>query len=61
MSKKFDLKESLHNILFVPLEVIIENHSDNKFLENFLRMITMKDNSHNIYDSFNNNKRLNNV
>ncbi|RXI31383.1 hypothetical protein [Arcobacter ellisii] len=61
LSKKFDLKESLHNILFVPLEVIIENHSDNKFLENFLRMITMKDNSHNIYDSFNNNKRLNNV
>ena len=52
--ERYDLKQILHNSLFVPLELICENHLDSCFIPFLLGLISTKDNADNIYDSYNN-------
>ncbi|WP_345978386.1 hypothetical protein [Sulfurimonas sp. HSL3-2] len=60
-NKRDNLDSILHNSLFIPLELISENDADENFIYNILGLLFMKYNTQNIYDSYNQYKKVKNL
>ena len=58
LDKGYDLESILHNSLFIPLELISENDTDKNFMYYVLGLLSMKYDAHNIYDGYNQSKKI---
>jgi hypothetical protein len=58
LDKGYDLESILHNSLFIPLELISENDTDKNFIYYVLGLLSMKYDAHNIYDGYNQSKKI---
>jgi len=60
LDKGYNLESILFNSLFIPLELISENDTDKNFIHYVLGLLSMKYDTHNIYDGYNQSKKIKN-
>ena len=58
LDKNYKIDNILFNSLFIPLELLSENENDKKAIEYIIGLLYLKNDITNIYDGYNNYKKL---